>query len=109
MKNTTKFFYVLFIPYILLVISGLIGAFNGVSPGFFGDQTLRYGAEAFQIIIVFRLVALWFFWGFCILTQIVLIILEKIKKKGAIKSWVISMLVVYIGFTLFCYGLSFHA
>ena len=110
MKNQTKtFFYALFIPYILLVISGVIGAFCGVSPGFFGDQTLRYGAEAFEIIIIFRLIGFWFIWAFCLIAQIVLLILEKIKNKGAIKNWILSMMAVYIIFTLLGYGLSFHA
>lgn len=110
MKNQTKtFFNALFIPYILLVISGVIGAFCGVSPGFFGDQTLRYGAEAFEIIIVFRLIGFWFIWVFCLIAQIVLLILEKRKNKGAIKNWIVNMMVVYIIFTLLGYGLSFHA
>ena len=110
MENSRKkFFYTLFIPYILLVISGVIGAFCGVSPGFFGDQTLRYGAEAFEISIVFRLIGFWFIWLFCLIAQIVLLIMEKIKNKGAIKNWIISMVVVYIIFTLLGYGLSFHA
>lgn len=78
MKNLTKlFFYVLFFPYISLLISGVISAFCGVSPGFFGDQTLRYGAEAFEIVVIFRLIGFWFIWAFCLIAQIVLLILEK--------------------------------
>lgn len=110
MTSTTKvIFYLLFIPYVLLVMFGVINAFNGISVGFFGDQSLRYGTEAFLVTIIFILVGRWYIWGLCLLLQIASLVIEKIKNKGAIKVCIISMMVVYIMFTLLGYGLSFLA
>lgn len=101
MANGTKImFYLLFIPYVLLVVFGVISAFAGISIGFFGDQSLSYGMEAFLAVIIFNLVGRWYIWVLCLIGQIALLVIEKIKNKGAVKVWIVNMVVVYIVFTL---------
>jgi len=110
MKITTKIiFYLLFIPYIFLIIFGVISSFCGISIGFFGDQSLSYGPDAFAAVIIFSLMGNWYIFVFCLIIQIALLVREKIKNKGTIKRCVLSMMDVYILLTLLGYGLSFWA
>ncbi|MBQ8527496.1 MAG: hypothetical protein IJ429_03395 [Lachnospiraceae bacterium] len=107
MKKTKICFYLLFFPYILLLIYGVISAHEGCVVGFFGDQTPIYGVDAFQWILVVGWMVYWYFWALCLIGQIVLLIWEKVKNKGKITVCIVSMIVVYTGCTLAGYGLSF--
>ena len=109
MKKTRIVFYLLFIPYILLLIEGVQNAFDGCVVGFFGDQTPIYGLDAFHWIVIVALMWYWYFWAICLIGQIALLIWEKVKNKGKIAVCIVSMIVVYIGCTLLGYGVSFLA
>ena len=107
MKNTIKtFFYLLFIPYILIILCGVLCAFCGICIGFFGDQSLSYGTEAYLAVVIFTLLGCWYIPIPCFILQIVLLILEKVKNKGAIRFCIMSMPVVYVILALLGYGVS---
>lgn len=95
-KLSNILFWCSFIPYILLVIFSFVNSINGVSAGFFSDQTLVYGAEGYAISFVFTFFVLWYVFIACLLCQIVILLIEKLKKKSKIKLYVIGMIIIYI-------------
>ena len=95
-KLSNILFWCSFIPYILLVIFSFVNSINGVSTGFFGDLTLVYGAEGYAISFVFTFFVLWYVFIACLLCQIVILLIEKLKKKSKIKLYVIGMIIIYI-------------
>lgn len=95
-KISKILFGVSFIPYLWLVIGSIVNAINGVSTGFFGDQTPSYGAEGYAISFVFTFFVLWYVFIACLLCQIIILLIEKIKKKSKIKLYVIGMIIIYI-------------
>lgn len=95
-KLSNILFWCSFIPYILLVIFSFVNSINGVSAGFFGDQTLVYGAEGYAISFVFTFFVLWYVFIACLLCQIIILLIEKLKKKSKIKLYVIGMIIIYI-------------
>lgn len=99
----------LFIPYILIVLYGVISAFGGICIGFFCDQSLSYGTDAYLAVVIFTLLGRWYLPVPCLILQIVLLILEKVKNKGTIRYCIISMPVVYVILALLGYGVSFLA
>lgn len=72
-----------FLPYIGILIFGIYGAFFGTATGFFGDQTLTYGFDAFWTVVVFSTMAL-LMTGvipFCIIYQLFYKAHNSRKKK----------------------------
>lgn len=108
MKMTTKvFFYALFVPYLLLILFGVISSFSGICIGFFGDQSLDYGTDAFSAVFVFGLIGCWYLWLLCLIIQIVLLVKEKADNKGTVKKCVLHMILVYFVSPILGFGLSF--
>ena len=94
-KLNKVLFWASFIPYLLLVINSFVSAINGTSVGFFGDNTMYYGAKAYSIAFVFTFLLLWFVFVACLICQIIILLIEKIKKKSKIKLYVIGMIIIY--------------
>lgn len=98
MKNKLNkiLFWITFIPYLLLVINSLINAINGISVGFYGDDTLYYGSEGYSISFVFAFLEFWYILVACLICQIIILLIEKIKKKSKIKPYMLGMLIIYV-------------
>lgn len=94
-KLNKVLFWASFIPYLLLVMNSFVSAINGTSVGFFGDNTMYYGAEAYSIAFVFTFLLLWFVFVAFLICQIIILLIEKIKKKSKIKLYVIGMIIIY--------------
>jgi len=56
---------------------------------------MYYGAEAYSIAFVFTFLLLWFVFVACLICQIIILLIEKIKKKAKIKLYVIGMIIIY--------------
>jgi hypothetical protein len=56
---------------------------------------MYYGAEAYSIAFVFTFLLLWFVFVACLICQIIILLIEKIKKKSEIKLYVIGMIIIY--------------
>jgi len=56
---------------------------------------MYYGAEAYSIAFVFTFLLLWFVFVACLICQIIILLIEKIKKKSKIKLYVIGMIIIY--------------
>ena len=70
------------LPFICILIEAIHAIFFGVSVGFFGDQTLTYGFDAFWICIVFRVMLLLQIGilPICIIYQLFYLIRHLVKK-----------------------------
>lgn len=89
-------FWCSFIPYILLVVFSFVNSISGVSVGFFGDDTLNYGQEGYSISFIFTFFQLWYIFIACLICQIVILLIEKLKRKSKVKLYVIGMIIIYI-------------
>jgi len=95
-KSSFSVFLVSFIPYIALVVYSFFASIEGVSVGFFGDQTLRYGADGYSIAFILMFLFLWYVFVACLIVQIVILLIEKIRHKTKIHKYVIGMISVYL-------------
>jgi len=94
MKNKVNaiFFWISFIPYVLLVVYSLKSAVYGIS---FLDSML-YGVEAYSTYFIFTFFRLWHRFTACLIYQIIVLLIEKFRCKAKIKPYILGMCIIYL-------------
>lgn len=85
-------YWLLFTPYILLTLASFSAAFTGTS---FMNGDKVYGGEAYAMLFILCFLFFWYVFVGCLLGQIVILIIEKVKHKTPLKPYLIGMLLIY--------------